>query len=54
MKTRVIFYAVFCDGKVIERLPHDTDIFKVIEDAKILREEGHRVFIRKYEAIINI
>lgn len=53
MKTKVVFYAVICDDKVIERFPITTDILKVIEGAKILKSQGHKVFVKKYKVEIN-
>lgn len=53
MKTVILFYAVICDDKVIERFPITTDILKVIEGAKILKNQGHEVSIKKYKAEIN-
>lgn len=52
MKT-VVFYAVIYDDKVIERFPITTDILKVIERAKILKNQGHNVFVKKYKVEIN-
>ena len=52
MKT-IAFYAVICDDKVIERFPITTNIFKVIEGAKILKNQGHKVFVREYKVEIN-
>ena len=51
MKT-IAFYAVICDDKVIERFPITTNIFKVIEGAKILKNQGHKVSVRKYNYVI--
>ena len=52
MKT-IAFYAVICDDKVIEKFPITTNIFKVIEGAKILKNQGHKVSVRKYKVEIN-
>ena len=53
MKTKVVFYAVICDDKTIVTFPTTTDIFKVIEGAKILKNQGHEVFVKKYKVEIN-
>lgn len=53
MKTEVVFYAVICDDKVIEKFPATTDIFKVIEGAKILKNQGHKVLVKRYKVEIN-
>ena len=52
MKT-ISFYAVICDDEVIARFPSTTDIFEVIKRAKILKNQGHKVFVKKYKAESN-
>ena len=52
-KKRITFLAVICDDKTIATFPTTTDILKVIEGAKILKNQGHEVFVKKYKVEIN-